>query len=178
MHSVEWNKAWTLAIKNSVLLKYKHKEPQGQMDNNFCPKLNQSYTPKKTKVKIQNLRSLLRTAGIGGCLNHSQCELHKTGLRFQADLDSRRCLDTHSSRRHHTFDWQHEGMLGSRWGGGGCFAAAGWTESSPASWNTSLCLDSWTFYATRRFWERTTLWNLSSWRDGDLRSVCRFVCCR
>lgn len=36
-----------------------------------------------------------------------------------------------------------------------------------------LSLDSWTFYATRRFWERTTLWNLSSWRDGDLRSVWR-----
>lgn len=30
---------------------------------------------------------------------------------------------------------------------------------------------SWTFYATRKFWERTTLWNLLLWQDGDLRWV-------
>lgn len=30
---------------------------------------------------------------------------------------------------------------------------------------------SWTFYAMRKFWERTTHWNLLLWQDGDLRWV-------
>lgn len=43
---------------------------------------------------------------------------------------------------------------------------------------------SWTFYAMRKSWERTTLWNLLSWQDGDLRnppSCCitdpKWICC-
>lgn len=63
-------------------------------------------------------------------------------------------------------------------GGAADSPPTGGAVQNKSHWLLFVCFfNSWIFYATKRFWERTTLWNLSWWRDGDLRSVGRLCLC-